>query len=48
MRALTHLGTKVLRTPRLVLRPYCLTDAQAVFDGWMGVDHICEMLNLLY
>lgn len=45
MKELTHLGTKVLQTARLTLRPYCLTDAQAVFDGWMGDDDMCEALN---
>lgn len=45
MKELTHLGTRLLQTDRLLLRPYCADDAQAVFSGWMGDAEICETLN---
>lgn len=45
MKPLTHLGTTTLKTQRLVLRRYSLTDAQAVFDGWMGNQEICDQLD---
>lgn len=45
MKEMTHRGTQTLFTPRLVLRRYTAQDAQAVFDGWMGVEEICETLN---
>lgn len=45
MTHLQHLGTKTLHTQRLLLRPYCADDAQAVFTGWMGVPEICDLLD---
>ena len=45
MKELTHLGTQVLRSARLELRPYRMADAQAVFDGWMGDAQICDQLD---
>lgn len=45
MNDLTHTGTKNLKTPRLELRRYLISDAQAVFDGWMGVEEICDQLD---
>lgn len=31
---LNHVGTRTLKTTRLVLRPFCLSDAQAMYDNW--------------
>ena len=45
MSDLRHAGTKELRTERLLLRPYQMDDAQAVFDGWMGDAAICDQLD---
>lgn len=45
MKELRHLGTQTLKTQRLVLRRYSLIDAQAVFDGWMGEQTICDQLD---
>jgi len=45
MKDMMHAGTKELRTERLILRRYTLADAQAVFDGWMGVQSICDVLG---
>ena len=45
MNDLMHAGTKALQTKRLLLRPYCADDAQAVFDGWMGEKDICDQLD---
>ena len=31
---LHHAGTQILKTKRLVLRPFSLDDAQAMYDNW--------------
>ncbi len=31
-----HLGTQILKTERLTLRPFVIEDAQAMFDNWAG------------
>ena len=45
MRDLKHTGTRVLHSERLILRPYQLEDAQAVYEGWMGDAQICDQLD---
>ncbi len=45
MKEMKHTGTRALYTERLLLRPYCADDAQAVFDGWMGIREVCARLN---
>ena len=31
---MNHIGTKVIETERLILRPFTMADAQAMFDNW--------------
>lgn len=45
MNNLKHGGTIEMHTGRLLLRRYCIADAQAVFDGWMGDQNICDQLD---
>ena len=39
-----HCGTRTLETGRLVLRRFCINDAQAMFDNWAGD---CEVTKYL-
>lgn len=40
-----HLGTARLETDRLVLRPYTLQDAQAMYDNWAGDSQVTKYLT---
>ncbi len=42
--SLHHLGTKPLKTPRLLLRPYTINDAQAIFDNWASDPEVTKTL----
>ncbi len=42
--ALHHLGTKPLKTPRLLLRQYTVEDAQAMYDNWAGDPEVTQTL----
>lgn len=42
---MNHLGTKVLETQRLILRPFNENDAQAVFDNWASDDEVTKYLT---
>ncbi|MGI6688227.1 MAG: YhcH/YjgK/YiaL family protein [Christensenellales bacterium] len=42
--SLHHLGTVCLKTPRLILRPYALEDAQAMFNNWAGDPEVTKTL----
>lgn len=45
MSEVKHSGTAALKTPRLALRPYTVSDAQAVFDQLMGDCEITDQLD---
>ena len=40
-----HLGTKRLETERLVLRPYIVEDAQAMYDNWCSDAEVTKFLT---
>ncbi len=40
-----HIGTHELTTERLVLRRFCLNDAQAMFDNWASDPDVTEFLR---
>ena len=40
-----HLGTVRLETPRLILRPFVLADAQAMFDNWASDPRVTRYLS---
>ena len=39
-----HLGTITLETPRLILRPFKETDAEALYDHWASDDEVTKYL----
>ena len=41
---LNHVGTRTLKTTRLVLRPFCLSDAQAMFDNWASDSDVTKFM----
>ena len=43
---LTHKGTVVLHTPRLVLRRFSTDDAQAVYDSYTSDENVAKYHNL--
>ena len=40
-----HLGTKVIETGRLVLRPFTLEDAPAMYENWASDDDVTKFLT---
>lgn len=42
---LTHKGTEVIETPRLILRPFTTDDAQAMFDNWASDPEVTRFLT---
>lgn len=40
-----HLGTKTLETPRLILRPFVMDDAQAMYDNWASDPEVTRFLS---
>ncbi|MBQ2697548.1 MAG: GNAT family N-acetyltransferase, partial [Clostridia bacterium] len=40
-----HLGTKPLETARLLLRPFVIEDAAAMFHNWAGDDEVTRYLT---
>ena len=40
-----HLGTKVLETERLVLRPFVREDAQAMYENWASDPEVTKFLS---
>lgn len=40
-----HLGTKKLETPRLILRPFRLTDAKAMYQNWANDKEVTKYLT---
>lgn len=42
---MNHLGTKVIKTPRLVLRPFCEEDMEPMFRNWQSDPEVTEFLR---
>ena len=42
---MTHLGTKSLETPRLLLRPFTLGDAPAMYRNWASDPEVTKFLT---
>ena len=40
-----HLGTKVLETPRLILRPFAADDAHAMYQNWASDPEVTKYLT---
>lgn len=40
-----HLGTRILKTDRLILRPFVLEDAQAMYDNWAKDPEVTKFLS---
>lgn len=40
-----HTGTKVLETARLILRPFTIDDAEAMFEAWASDDEVTKYLT---
>lgn len=42
---MNHLGTKILKTNRLLLRPFALTDAEAMYRNWASDPEVTRFLT---
>ncbi|MDE7219680.1 MAG: GNAT family N-acetyltransferase [Oscillospiraceae bacterium] len=42
---MNHLGTKILKTDRLLLRPFELTDAEAMYRNWASDPEVTRFLT---
>jgi len=42
-----HKGTKIIETNRLVLRPFTIADAEAMYDNWANDPEVTEHLTWL-
>lgn len=42
---LNHIGTKVMETPRLILRPFKLSDAKMMYRNWASDDEVTKYLT---
>ena len=43
---LNHVGTRTLKTTRLVLRPFYLSDAQAMYDNWASDSDVTKFIDV--
>lgn len=43
--SMNHLGTKVLETERLILRPFRETDSEDMYNNWACSDHVTKYLT---
>ena len=42
---LTHKGTQILKTDRLTLRPFTLTDTQQMYDNWATDEKVTHYMT---
>lgn len=42
---MNHLGTVTLETERLILRPFRMSDAEAMYNNWANSDHVTKFLT---
>ena len=42
---MNHIGTKVIETERLILRPFTLEDAQPMFDNWASDPEVSKYVT---
>ena len=42
---MNHIGTKVIETQRLILRPFTLEDAQPMFDNWASDSEVTKYVT---
>ena len=42
---MNHLGTKALETPRLILRPFTMDDAPAMYKNWASDPEVTKFLT---
>ena len=42
---LNHTGTKVIETPRLILRPFKISDASMMYQNWASDDEVTKYLT---
>ena len=45
IKVLNHQGTKVIETPRLLLRPFVVGDAQAMYENWARDPEVTKYLT---
>ena len=45
MKPMHHIGTKVLETSRLILRPFCVEDASAMYHNWASDSEVTRYLT---
>ena len=42
---MNHIGAKILETPRLILRPFAMADAEPMFRNWASDPEVTEYLT---
>lgn len=42
---LTHKGTQIIQTDRLLLRPFRMEDARAMYDNWASDPEVTKYLS---
>ncbi|MBE6951607.1 MAG: GNAT family N-acetyltransferase [Ruminococcaceae bacterium] len=42
---LTHKGTQTIETPRLILRPFTMADAEPMFRNWASDPEVCRHMT---
>ena len=42
---MNHCGTRILETPRLLLRPLTMDDAQMMYDNWASDPAVTKYLR---
>ena len=40
-----HKGTQIIETPRLILRPFTMDDAEAMFRNWHADEEVTKFLT---
>lgn len=45
MNELNHLGSKIIETNRLILRPFNIDDAEDMFNNWASNDNVTKFLT---